>query len=55
MQVLIIKQSCWKIQQHFLKQLQLMHTALDIGTHFVAGQKVAHLTSSYHSYNSFIF
>lgn len=32
-----------------------MHTALDIGTHFVAGQKVAHLTSSYRSYNSFIF
>lgn len=34
-----------------------MHTALDIGTHFVASQKVSHLTSfsSYSSYNSFIF
>jgi len=34
-----------------------MHTALDIGTHFIAGQKVSHLTyfSSYSSYNSFIF
>lgn len=37
-----------------------MHSALDIGTHFVAGQKVPHLTfffffSSHSSYISFIF
>lgn len=34
-----------------------MHSALDIGTHFVAGQKVSHLTSfsSHSSYISFIF
>lgn len=34
-----------------------MHSDLDIGTHFVVGQKVSHLTSfsSHSSYISFIF